>query len=78
MTTFPVPLQVNVLQDFFNTIEEWKQNWRSLSVADERQLYKAISESLEAAGKVSLAHRFLIKYLATFTENNDLGKPAWI
>ena len=69
--------QVGVLQDFFNTIEDWKQNWRSLSVEDEQHLYKAVSESLEAAGKASLAHSFLIKYLSTFTENSDLGEYMW-
>lgn len=74
--------QVGVLQDFFITMEAtwWKQNWRDLSILDERDLYLAISEALEEAGKTSLAHRFLIKFLATFTDDSkahaadELGK----
>lgn len=67
-----------MLADFFAQLDEWKQSWGGqLTAAHERQLYLLVAETLEAAGgpkKASEAHRFLLKYLATFTDQ-DLG--AW-
>lgn len=68
-----------MLADFFAQLDEWKQSWgKQLTVENERQLYLLVSETLEAAGgkeRASEAHRFLIKYLATFTDKDgrDLG-----
>jgi hypothetical protein len=73
--------QLDVLADFFAQLDEWKQRWGTqLTVANERQLYLLVSETLEAAGgpaKASEAHRFLIKYLATFTDEGGQDLGAW-
>lgn len=65
-----------MLADFFAQLDEWKQSWgQQLTAANERQLYLLVAETLEVAGgpgKASEAHRFLLKYLSTFTDK-DLG-----
>ena len=69
--------QLEVLSEFFAHLEEWKKNWRHLGAAEERQLYLLVSETLAGAGKGTDAHHFLIKYLATFGEQDPaLGQPA--
>lgn len=74
---FPLSSQLDVLSDFFANLEEWKKNWRHLSVENERQLYLLVSETLASAGKGSEAHHFLIKYLSTFGEQDaGLALPA--
>lgn len=69
--------QLEVLSDFFAQLDEWKARWGTqLTVEKERQLYLLVSQTLEAAGgkKASEAHKFLVKYLATFTDEQQLGK----
>lgn len=76
-STKPSISQLEVLSDFFSNLEEWKKNWRQLTVENERQLYLLVSETLGAAGKGSEAHQFLIKYLATFSgKEGDLSKAT--
>lgn len=72
-----VTLQLDVLSDFFDNLDEWKKNWRQLTIENERQLYLLISQTMENVGKSSEAHGFLIKYLATFREEDNLGKERW-
>jgi hypothetical protein len=63
-----------VLSDFLENLEEWKRSWReSLTLEQERRLYLVVAQALEAAGKASEAQRFLLRYLASFKDTDNLG-----
>ena len=66
-----------MLAEFFENLDEWKKNWRQLTVENERQLYLLISQAMETVARPSEAHHFLIKYLATFGEGDNLGQCQW-